>query len=180
MRYAEAAVRSDAPYRHPFTYEVPPNLALAPGQGVLVGFGNLINESFDHNIAYVENEGESDAKLAQIDTWPGDQLSFHDNVYLAGNGIRPFDAIDATGTNLQMFNNRYFFAEEPLPFDWNGQVYDTIDEWRADTGLDANSQFFIGPFTSRAQRIRAELDALKHQPTLQPAMFHSLARGLAK
>src|SRR6266567_5189633 len=39
MRYAEVAVRSDAPYRHPFTYSVPPGLALAPGQGVLVPFG---------------------------------------------------------------------------------------------------------------------------------------------
>ncbi|HTE85821.1 MAG TPA: primosomal protein N' [Dehalococcoidia bacterium] len=33
------AVRSDAPYRHAFTYSVPPDLALAPGHGVLVPFG---------------------------------------------------------------------------------------------------------------------------------------------
>ena len=33
-----------------------------PGQGVLVGFGNLLNESFHHNIAYVENEGDSDVE----------------------------------------------------------------------------------------------------------------------
>ena len=79
-----------------------------------------------------------------------------------------------------MFNNLYFFAEEPLPFHWNDRVYNTIDEWRADTGLDANSQFFIGPLPSRAQRIRAELDALRQQPTLQPVMFHSLARGLTE
>ena len=50
-----------------------------------------------------------------------------------------------------MFNNLYLFAEEPLPFHWNDEVYNTIDEWRADTGLDANSQFFIGPLPSRAQ-----------------------------
>lgn len=147
-----------------------------PGQGALVGFGNLIDESFHHNIVYVENEGESDVKLVQIDNWPGDRLSFHDNVYIAGTGIRPFDVIDSTGTNLQMFNNLYFFAEEPLPFHWNDRVYNTIDQWRADTDLDANSQFFVGPLPSRAQRIRAELDALMQQPTLQPVMFHSLHR----
>jgi primosomal protein N' (replication factor Y) (superfamily II helicase) len=40
MQYAEVAVRSEAPYRHPFTYAVPSDLALAPGQGVLVPFGS--------------------------------------------------------------------------------------------------------------------------------------------
>ena len=151
-----------------------------PGQGVLVGFGNLINESFHHNIAYVENEGESDVKLVQIDTWTGDGLAFHDNIYIAGDKIRPFDVIDmTTGTNLQMFNNIYFFANEPLPFLWNDVVYTTIDEWRADTGLDANSQFFIGPLPSRAQRMRAALDALMREPTLRPEMFHEL-HALAK
>ena len=65
-----------------------------PGQGVLVGFGNLINESFHHNVAYVENEGDSDVKLVQIDTWTGDSLAFHDNVYIAGESIRPFDVIE--------------------------------------------------------------------------------------
>jgi hypothetical protein len=147
-----------------------------PGQGVLVGFGNLIDESFHHNIAYVENEGESDAKLVQIDTWPGDGLSFHDNVYIAGTSIRPFDVIDSTGTNLQMFNNLYLFAEEPLPFHWNDKLYNTIDEWRADTGLDANSKFFTGSLRSRAQKIRAKLAALMQQPTLKPVMFRSLHR----
>ena len=151
-----------------------------PGQGVLVGVGNLINESFHHNIAYVENEGESDIKLAQIDTWAGDGLAFHDNIYLAGNTIRPFDVIDSTGTNLKMFDNIYYLAEEPLPFHWNERVYNTIGEWRTEIGLDGSSQFFIGPLPSRAQRIRAELDALKQQPTLQPAMFHSLAGGLTE
>jgi hypothetical protein len=84
--------------------------------------------------------------------------------------------IDSTGTNLQMFNNRYLLAGEPLPFHWNDRVYNTIDQWRADTDLDANSQFFIGPLPSRAERIRAELDALMQQPTLQQGMFHSLDR----
>ena len=125
-----------------------------PGQGVLVGFGNLIDESFHHNIAYVENEGDSDVKLVQIDTWTGDNLAFHDNLYIAGEDIRPFDVIDATGTNLQMFNNVYFFANEPREFFWNDLVYTSIDEWRADTGLDVNSQFFIGPFQSRPNATR--------------------------
>ena len=39
MLYAEVAVNSDAPYRHPFTYSVPEHLELTPGQGVLVPFG---------------------------------------------------------------------------------------------------------------------------------------------
>jgi hypothetical protein len=82
-----------------------------PGQGVLVGFGNLINESFRDNIAYVENEKNSDVKFVQIDTWTGDGLGFHDNVYIAGNRIRPFHVIDSTGTNLAMFNNLYSFAD---------------------------------------------------------------------
>jgi uncharacterized protein YfaP (DUF2135 family) len=147
-----------------------------PGQGALVGFGNLINETFHHNIVHVRNKGESDVKLVQIDDWPGDRLSFRDNVYIAGTRIRPFDMIDSTGTNLRMFNNRYFFAEQPLPFHWNDQVYNTIDQWQADTGLDANSQFFIGPRPSRAQRIRTKLRALRRQPTLKPVMFRSLHR----
>jgi primosomal protein N' (replication factor Y) (superfamily II helicase) len=37
--YAEVAVRSEAPYRRPFTYAVPDGLELRPGQGVLVPFG---------------------------------------------------------------------------------------------------------------------------------------------
>jgi hypothetical protein len=141
-----------------------------------VSKSNLINESFHHNIVYAENEGESDVKLAQIDNWPGDRLSFHDNVHIAGTGIRPFDVIDSTGTNLQMFDNRYFFSEEPLPFHWNDRVYNTIDQWRADTDLDASSQVFVGPLPSPAQRIRGELDALMQEPALKPVMFHSLHR----
>jgi hypothetical protein len=150
-----------------------------PGQGVLVGFGNLIDENFNHNIAYVSNTGDSDSKFVQIDTWPGNGLSFHNNVYLAGNGIRPFDVIDSPGTNLQMNHNLYYFRQEPLPFHWNGVVYDTIDQWRAATGLDANSLFFTGRFPTRVQRIRARLDALMRQPTLRPMMFRSLYRLLA-
>ena len=90
----------------------------------------------------------------QIDTWPGESLAFHDNLYIAGNSIRPFDVIKTTRTNLEMFDNVYFFAEEPLAFFWNEQVYTTIDEWRADTGLDGNSQFFIGPFRARRRQRR--------------------------
>jgi hypothetical protein len=153
-----------------------------PGQGVLVGFGNLIDESFHHNVAYVENEGDSEVKLAQIDTWTGDGLAFHDNLYVAGSSIRPFDVIDSTGTHLQMFDNVYLFDDEPLPFFWNDRVYTTIDEWRADTGLDLSSQFFIGPFQSRppgrpnALALRAALEALRSEPTLRPEMFHALQR----
>jgi hypothetical protein len=110
----------------------------------------------------------------QIDTWLGDGLAFHDNMYIAGNKIRPFDVIDSAGTNLQMFNNIYFLAEEQLPFHWNERVYNTIDEWRAETSLDGNSQFLIGPLPSRAQRIRSALDALMREPTLRPEMFHTL------
>jgi hypothetical protein len=150
---------------------------------VLVGFGHLIDESAHHNIAYVENEGDSDVKLVQIDTWTGDNLAFHDNLYIAGDSIRPFDVIDTTGTNLQMFDNVYVFAEEPREFFWNEQVYFSIDEWRADTGLDVDSQFFLGPFRLRsdvrAQLMRAALDALRWEPTLGPEMFHALHR-LAK
>jgi hypothetical protein len=147
-----------------------------PGQGVLAAFGNLINESFHHNIVFAENEGDSDVKLVQIDTWPADGLAFHDNLYIAGENIRPFDVMDATGANLQMSSNRYVFANQPREFFWNGTVYTSIDQWRADTGLDANSQFFIGPFQppNAMQTIRAAIDALKQTPTLRPEMFQAL------
>ena len=81
------------------------------------------------------------------------------------------------GTNLTMFDNLYFFAEEPLPFMWNDEVYSSIEEWQADTGLDANSQFVIGPLGSRAQNIKAALEALKLEPTLRPDMFHALPKN---
>jgi hypothetical protein len=115
----------------------------------------------------------------QIDTWPGDHLSFDHNVYLAGTSIRPFDVINSPGTNLQMDHNHYFFADKPRPFDWNDHVYNTIDQWRADTGLDTNSHFFTGPFPSRVQQVRARLDALEQEPTLRPMMFQSLYSLLA-
>jgi hypothetical protein len=151
-----------------------------PGQGVLVGFGNLIGESFHHNIAYVENEGNSDVKLVQIDNWTGDNLAFHNNLYITGDRIRPFDVIDSTGTNLRMFDNTYVFVKQPLPFFWNDRVYTSIDEWRADTGLDLTSRFFIGPsYRSRAEMMRAALDALRQEPTLRPQMFRAL-HDLAK
>jgi hypothetical protein len=149
-----------------------------PGQGVLPGFGNLIDESFHHNVVYVENEGDSDVKFLQINQWPGDGLAYHDNLYLAGTSIRPFDADSATGTNLAMFNNFYFFNGPPLPFIWNDTTYNTINEWRADTGLDTNSLFFVGPFSSSpnvgVQNVRAALEALEQEQTLQPGMFYEL------
>ena len=76
-----------------------------------------------------------------------------------------------------MFSNTYVFANQPREFFWNGTVYTSIDPWRANTGLDANSQFFIGPFQSppvAVQTMRAALDALKQQPTLRPEMFEAL------
>jgi hypothetical protein len=80
-----------------------------------------------------------------------------------------------------MFDNRYFFAEEPLPFMWADEHYESIEynsieEWQADTGLDANSQFVIGPLGSRAQDIKAALEVLMLEPTLRPDMFHALHR----
>jgi hypothetical protein len=144
-----------------------------PGTGVLLGFGDLNNERFHHNIAYVENEGGSDVRFPQIDDWPGDGLVFHDNLYLAGTSIAPFSATNATGTNLAMFNNLYIFAEQSLPFMWNSTNYNTIDEWRTATGLDTNSQFFFGS-NDRVQNARAALEALKGEPTLRPEMFHKL------
>jgi hypothetical protein len=115
----------------------------------------------------------------QIDTWTGDGLAFRDKIFPGGNRTTPFDVIDSTGTNLRMFNNVYFLAEEPLQFYWNERVYATIDEWRAETGLDGNSQFVIGPLPSQAQSIRSALDALMREPTLRPELFHKL-HGLAK
>ena len=84
--------------------------------------------------------------------------------------------MDATETNLQMFSNTYVFANQPREFFWNGPVYTELDQWRADTGLDANWQNFIGPFQSpnAVQTIRAALDALKQTPTLRPEMFKAL------
>jgi primosomal protein N' (replication factor Y) len=40
--FAEVAVNTDAPYRHPFTYSIPTGLQLNPGQGVLVPFGQRV------------------------------------------------------------------------------------------------------------------------------------------
>jgi hypothetical protein len=144
-----------------------------PGVGALNAFGDLNNETFHHNIVYVVNEGDSDVRFLQINDWFGDGLAYHDNLYLAGTSISPFAAANAAGTNLSMFHNLYFFAEEPLPFTWNNTTYNTIDEWRAATGLDTSS-LFLGPFPSRVQMARYRLEALKHVPVLRPEMFHAL------
>jgi hypothetical protein len=82
--------------------------------------------------------------------------------------------IDSTGTNLKMFDNIYYLAEEPHPFHWNERVYNTIDEWRTENGLHGSSQFLSGPLPPRGQRIRSALGALMREPTLQPEMFHKL------
>ena len=65
-------------------------------------------------------------------------------------------------------------ADQALPFTWNNTTYNTIDGWRAATGLDANSQFFFGPFPSRVQMLREGMEALKQEPVLRPEMFHAL------
>jgi hypothetical protein len=73
-----------------------------------------------------------------------------------------------------MFDNIYFLAEEPIRFNWNERVYKTIEEWQAETGLDGNSQFLIGPFPSPAQGIRSALEELMREPALNPPMFPRL------
>jgi hypothetical protein len=72
-----------------------------------------------------------------------------------------------------MFDNLYFFASEPREFFWNDVVYTSIDEWRADTGLDSDSQF-VGSDV-RAQ-FSGALEALKSEPILRPDMFQELHR----
>jgi len=42
--------------------------------GTLTAFGTLNNETFDHNMVYLENEGCSDVRFVQINEWPGDSL----------------------------------------------------------------------------------------------------------
>ena len=83
--------------------------------------------------------------------------------------------IDFVDRNEPADVEQYLFVRRrPLPLHWNERVYNAIDAWRAETGLDANSQFLIGPLPPRARRIRAVLDALMRQPTLRPEMFHTL------
>lgn len=149
----------------------PPN-----GQGAFVGAFGLVDESFDHNLAYVENAG-SDEKIFQLGAWYGDNVRFHDNVILAGPDTSPFlldpNCWDTTcsGTNLQMFGNTYLFANDPLPFWWDATQYQSIADWQAATGLDLDSQVIIGPF-----ELPAELEQLKTQP-LTREMFEQLIPG---
>ena len=134
------------------------------GQGAFVGAFGLMNESFDHNLAYVENGG-SDEKIFQLSAWYGDNVRFNDNLIFAGPDTSPF-FLDpncwgghCSGTNLQMSGNTYRFANDPLPFSWDETQYNSIAAWRAATGLDLDSQFIIGPFA-----LPTKLEKLKSQP----------------
>lgn len=65
MLYADVAVHTDAPYRHPFTYSIPPGLDLAPGQGVLVPFGQRTLQGVVLTVASTTRfEGEVRALLS--------------------------------------------------------------------------------------------------------------------
>ena len=50
-------------------------------QGVLAAFGNLINESFHHNIVFAEDGELGHRELVQFDAWPADGLAFHDDLH---------------------------------------------------------------------------------------------------
>jgi hypothetical protein len=146
------------------------------GQGALVGAFGLVDESFDHNLVYVENGG-SEEKIFQLSAWYGDNLRFHDNLVFAGPNTSPF-LLDpncwgghCSGTNLQMFGNIYRFANDPLPFWWDETQYNSIADWQTATGLDLDSQFIIGPF-----ELPPELEQLETQP-LTREMFEQLIPG---
>jgi hypothetical protein len=146
----------------------PPN-----GQGAFVGAFGLVDESFDRNLAYVENRG-SDEKIFQLSAWYGDNVRFHDNLIFAGPNTSPF-LLDpncwgghCSGTNLQMFGNTYRFANDPLPFWWDETQYSSIAAWQAATGLDLDSQFLIGPV-----ELPTGLEQLKTQ-ALTREMFEQL------
>jgi hypothetical protein len=146
------------------------------GVGAMVGMFGLINESFDHNLVSVENNG-SDEKIFQLTAWYGDNVRFDDNVVFAGPNVSPF-LLDpncwgglCSGTNLQMSSNVYRFANDPQPFSWNQTVYNSIAEWQAATGLDLDSQFIVGPF-----QLPPPLEQFKTQP-LTPDMFGQLIPG---
>jgi hypothetical protein len=146
------------------------------GQGALVGAFGLVDESFDHNLVYVENGG-SEARIFQLSAWFGDNLRFHDNIVFAGPSTSPF-VLDpscwgghCSGTNLRMFGNTYRFVDEPLPFWWDETQYACIADWRTATGLDLDSQVIVSPF-----ELPANLEQLKTQP-LTKDMFEQLIPG---
>jgi hypothetical protein len=145
-------------------------------QGALVAAFGLVNESFDHNLVYVDSE-LSDEKIFQMSAWYGDNVRFHDNVVLAGPNTSPF-VLDpdcwgghCAGTNLQMFANTYRFASEPLPFSWNETQYNSIADWQTATGLDLDARIVIEPF-----EVPSELELLKTQP-LTRDIFDRLIPG---
>jgi hypothetical protein len=144
--------------------------------GAFVGSFGLVNESFDHNFAYVENAGSGE-QIFQLGAWYGDDVRFHDNVVFAGPNVSPF-LLDPScwdglchGTNLQMFNNTYLFANDPQPFWWDQTQYHSIADWQAATGLDLNSQYIVGPV-----ELPTQLEQLKTQP-LTREMFEQLIPG---
>ena len=146
------------------------------GVGAMVSAFGTVDESFDHNLMYVENGG-SDEKIFQVSAWYGDNLRFHDNLVFAGPNTSPF-LLDpncwgghCSGTNLQMFGNTYRFANDPLPFWWDETQYNSIPDWQAATGLDLDSQFIIGPFV-----LSPGLEQFKTQP-LTREMFEQLIPG---
>ena len=144
--------------------------------GTMVSAFGTVDESFDHNLLYVDN-ASADEKIFQVSAWFGNNLRFQDNLVFAGPNISPF-LLDPTcwggrcsGTNLQMSGNTYRFANDPLPFWWDEIRYDSIADWQAATGLDLDSQFIIGPF-----ELPTGLEQLKTQP-LTPEMFGQLIPG---
>ena len=144
----------------------------------MVGSYGLMNESFDHNLVYVRNEGTGE-QIFQLNAWGGDNVRFNDNVVFAGPNVSPF-LLDphcwdhfCYGTNLQMSNNTYLFANAPLPFWWDLTEYQAVPDWQAATGLDLDSRYFIGSFGRPPQ-----LDLLETQP-LTREMFGQLIPGCA-
>jgi hypothetical protein len=142
----------------------------------MVSAFGTVDESFDHNLLYVDNAG-ADEKIFQVSAWYGQNLRFQDNLVFAGPNISPF-LLDpncwgghCSGTNLQMSGNTYRFANDPLPFSWDEIRYGSIADWQAATGLDLDSKFIIGPF-----ELPTKLEQLKTKP-LKSEMFGQLIPG---
>jgi hypothetical protein len=151
-----------------------------PGQGALVTFGNVIDAEFHHNIVVVPNADPAEPKLFELDHWGGTNLRVHDNLFIAGPNIRPFDVIEPKGTGLVMDHNHYVLASEPRSFRWGNAMYDNLAAWQAATGLDQHSTVVVrllaevklAPSTSpHATGEAAKIfDPLMHA-RLSPALF---------
>jgi hypothetical protein len=134
------------------------------------------SQSFDHNLVLVDNPG-SDEKIFQVSAWFGDNLGFYDNLVFAGPNISPFLlgpicwGNHCSGSNLQMFGNTYWFANNPQPFWWDETQYTSIANWQAATGLDLDSQFVVGPY-----KLPPELEQFKTEP-LTAKIFQQLFPG---